>query len=260
MSTETITAGGSGQSGRSGAARRRPTVPVWGHATAESRRHLLLLLLALNSGAVDAIGLAILGGVFTSVMTGNMIFFGTSLAGGDGNTALRSVMAIVLFMAGSYVGARVTGRPVAGGPVWPPEVSRALLGEFCLGAVFAGCWWGAGAHPGEAMQWVMLGVDAVALGLQSSAILRFGVSGLSTTYMTGTLTTLVAALAHGQHPRHVASSMRLLTALVAGAVIALLVVRHAHPLVPLLTLVPVGLTLLLARTVDGSPAPARETT
>jgi uncharacterized membrane protein YoaK (UPF0700 family) len=36
----------------------------------------------------------------------------------------------------------------------------------------------------------LLALTALALGIQSAAIQRFGVLGLSTTYLTGTLTTL----------------------------------------------------------------------
>jgi uncharacterized membrane protein YoaK (UPF0700 family) len=44
------------------------------------RRQWLLVLLAVNSGAIDAVGYTMLGGSFTSVMTGNMILLGAIAA------------------------------------------------------------------------------------------------------------------------------------------------------------------------------------
>src|SRR6185369_17222366 len=46
-------------------------------------RHALILALAVNAGATDAIGFLALGGAFTSVMTGNLVLFGISAAEGD---------------------------------------------------------------------------------------------------------------------------------------------------------------------------------
>ena len=208
------------------------------------RRQGLLVLLAVNSGATDAIGFVALGGAFTSVMTGNIILLGIAASAEDGPLALRSALAIVLFMAGSFVGARIARTPHTGDPVWPRPVGRALGVELVLLLVVAAGWWVTGGHPSGPVQPFLLGVAAVALGLQSSAILRFGVSGLSTTYMTGTLTTLVAALAHGRHPRNVLPSAQIIGGLVAGAAAAALLIVHAPLVVPLVQVLPVAVALV----------------
>ncbi|WP_433073367.1 YoaK family protein [Dactylosporangium sp. CA-052675] len=207
------------------------------------RRHVALLLLAGNSGAIDAIGFVVLGGAFTSVMTGNMILLGIALPQADAALAVRSGLAIVLYMAGAYLGTRIAGQPRDDDPPWPRPVTWALLTELAFLAVMAAGWWAAGGHPHGNVQLLLLGADAVALGIQSSAILRFGVKGLSTTYMTGTLTGVVATLAQGRHPGQVAASARIMVSLIAGAAAAMLLVRHAPMLVPLLQLVPVGLAV-----------------
>ena len=87
----------------------------------------------------------------------------------------------------------------------------------------------------------------MALGIQSSAVLRFGVSGLSTTYMTGTLTTIVSALANGRHPRNALPSAQILIGLVVGAIVATVLAKHAAQTVPVLQLVPVGCALVVHR-------------
>jgi uncharacterized membrane protein YoaK (UPF0700 family) len=211
------------------------------------RRQGLLVLLAVNSGATDAIGFVALGGAFTSVMTGNMILLGIAATTEDGSLAIRSALAIVLFMAGSFMGARIARTPQPADPVWPRPVGRALGAELVLLLVVAAAWWAMGGHPSGQVQPFLLGAAAIALGLQSSAILRFGISGLSTTYMTGTLTTLVAALAHGRHPRNVLPSAQIIGGLVAGAAAGALLILHAPLVVPLVQVLPVALALVAAR-------------
>jgi uncharacterized membrane protein YoaK (UPF0700 family) len=137
-----------------------------------SRRHLALVLLAVNSGATDAIGIVSLGGAFTSVMTGNMVLLGLSASRGDGALSLRSGLAIVLYITGAFVGARIAGAPRADDPAWPRAVRNALCVQLAGEALFAAGWWAAGGHPSGVLQPVLLGISAVNLGIQSSAIMR----------------------------------------------------------------------------------------
>jgi uncharacterized membrane protein YoaK (UPF0700 family) len=215
-----------------------------GLSQALGRRHLALVLLAVNSGATDAIGVVSLGGAFTSVMTGNMVLLGLSATRGDDSLALRSGLALVMFATGAFAGARIAGAPRAHDPPWPRAVVAALCVQLAGEGVFAIGWWSAGGHPQGALQPVLLGISAINLGIQSSAILRFGVSGLSTTYLTGTLTALVASLARGEHPRNVIPSAQLLCGLIGGAALAAALARHAALAVPALQLIPVSYALL----------------
>ena len=122
--------------------------------------------------------------------------------------------------------------------------SQALCVEF---VIFLGCaigWWLTGSAPTGAVQLVLLAGNALALGVQSSSVQRFGVSGLSTTYMTGTLTTMIVRLTSGHRLRDVADSLQILGSLVVGAVIAAALADHAPVLAPLVQLVSVGVVLL----------------
>ena len=213
------------------------------------RRHCLLLLLAFTSGAIDAVGLVALGGVFTSVMTGNMIFLGAGLATGDQDAAARALIAISAFMAGAFVGARIAGSPRPGDACWPRAVSVALCVELLLLLGFSVVWWFSDATPGAETRLVLLAVDALALGVQSSAILRFGIRGLSTTYMTGTLTSVMSALAAGRHPSNWVSSAQILVSVVCGGGTAAVVHSSAPAAIPVLQFGPILLVLLLVRTV-----------
>lgn len=212
------------------------------------RRELLVALLATLSGATDAIGFLALGGAFTSVMTGNMVLLGLSAGTSDGALALHAAAAIVSFAAGVALGARIAGAPRPGDGPWPRAVTRALTVELALFTAFAIGWQAAGGEPSAgATQVLLLALTAVALGLQSGAILRFGLSGLSTTYLTGTLTTAVAALVRGRPLGDVAQQGRLLAGVIAGAGAGGLLATEAPRLAPLLQLALLGAVLVGAR-------------
>lgn len=217
-----------------------------------ARRNRLVTVLALHSGMTDAIGFVALGGAFTSVMTGNMVLIGIAASRPDGALALRAAAAVVAFASGCGIGARIAARRPAGTAttskeVWPAGVTRALRLQLALTVVFAAGWWGTDAHRGDGSQLALLVVNAVCLGLQSSAVQRFGVSGLSTTYLTGTLTTLVVTLATGGRTRDVALSARLLAALIVGAGIGALLAGHAQVLAPLGPLACLATVVVVAR-------------
>ncbi|SDE73457.1 Uncharacterized membrane protein YoaK, UPF0700 family [Blastococcus fimeti] len=207
-----------------------------------------MVALAVLSGATDAIGLMALGGAFTSVMTGNLVILGASASDTDGALAIAAGGAILAFCAGAALGARIAGSPEAGDPVWPRAVTAALAVEFVLFAGFAVGWWAAGADPGQVLRHVLLFALAAALGIQSSTVQRFGVSGLSTTYLTGTLTTVVIRLASGRGLREVRGSVQILLGLVVGAAAGtalLLVSPMATPALPLTALAAVLLVAVV---------------
>ena len=207
-------------------------------------RHALVVVLTLNAGATDAIGFLALGGAFTSVMTGNLVLFGISAAEGDGSLARHILTAVLCYIAGCVLGGRLAGTPAGDQPVWPRAVTLALSVEFVIFAGYATGWWLTGSAPTGSVQLGLLAVNALALGVQSSSVQRFGVSGLSTTYMTGTLTTMIVRLTSGHRLRDVADSLQILGSLVVGAVIAAALADHAPVLAPLVQLVSVGVVLL----------------
>jgi uncharacterized membrane protein YoaK (UPF0700 family) len=211
-------------------------------------RDRLVIALALVTGATDAIAFVSLGGVFTSVMTGNMVLLGMGLGRGEATVLEHTGIALAAFIAGTVLGARIAGAPRPGDAVWPGRLTVALATEFALFLAAAVCWWAVGSKPHGAVQSVLLMADALALGVQSSAVLRLNVSGLSTTYLTGTLTTLFQSLATNRRTAKSARPLGLLLALIAGAALgAVLAVRCpvATPLVALLILPGVMLTALV---------------
>ena len=212
-------------------------------------RQSLVVTLAVVSGATDAIGLLALGGAFTSVMTGNMVLLGVAASSTDGRLAASSGFAILAFCAGAALGARLAGSHQKGDGIWPRPVTTALAVEFVFVAGYAGGWWVSGADPGPGLSLALLLSTAIALGIQSSTVQRFGVSGMSTTYLTGTLTTVVIRLATGRGVREVWHSIEILLGLVAGAAAGTLLLLVTPLFAPVLQLVALGGVVLVAATV-----------
>lgn len=208
------------------------------------RRDRLVVLLAINSGATDAIGFISLGGAFTSVMTGNMVLLGVAAGTRNAALAAHSAAAIICFIFGGAVGARIAGQSDPTDTIWPSPVTIALRLELALLVIYAIGWESFGGHPHGPWAASLLGVNAAALGLQSSAILRFGVPGLSTTYLTGTLTSVVMRLTHGRSLREVLHSVQILIGLVIGASLGALLAVTLARAAPLVQLLSVGAVVL----------------
>jgi uncharacterized membrane protein YoaK (UPF0700 family) len=196
-----------------------------------------VLLLAVNSGVTDALGLLALGGAFTSVMTGNMVLTGVGTATTDWELVRLAAAAILCFSLGCAIGAVLAGTATPGDTLWPRPILVALSAQLGVTLLFAVGWWSTGTDPTEPLQLVLLATNAVGLGIQSSAVQRLGQSGLSTTYLTGTLTTLVVRLATGHRLGAVSASLQILSALVAGAVLGATLTTRLPVLAPVAQLV-----------------------
>jgi uncharacterized membrane protein YoaK (UPF0700 family) len=196
-------------------------------------RDALVVVLAFVSGYTDGAGFLALGGAFTSVMTGNMVLLGLNAGTGEWEGVGRAGGAILAFIAGAALGTQVAGVPAEHDLVWPRPVNRALLLELALFAAAAVGWFGTGGDPGTAVQFVLLLAFAVALGVQSSTVQRFGVSGLSTTYLTGTLTTAVIHLVSRRTVKGSGRNWRIIGALVAGAAAAAGIYQLWAPALPI---------------------------
>jgi uncharacterized membrane protein YoaK (UPF0700 family) len=177
--------------------------------------NLFFVLLALASGATDAFGYLRLGGTFTSVMTGNIVLFGVAAVRANGALVVRTTSAICGYLIGSGIGVRFAGETYSR---TPGRTVRMLLRiEFGLLLAYALAFQVSSWPTHSSVQAAMLGVAAVALGMQSSAVQSYQVSGLSTTFLTGTLTGVAIHLASGQPLRGTARSMMILAGLLGGA-------------------------------------------
>lgn len=231
-----------------------------------------VLLLALSSGAVDAMSFTGLGAVFASVMTGNLVLLGIAAVQAHLGPALAAAAAIVAYAAGVFGTAawlkrlrrrhdrraarrrpdqgRHTRRASAAGRQWAGRVRRALLVvPVAQAGVLAG-WLAAGGRPDATARILLLALSAFAMGAQSAGVNTLPLTGAATTYLTGTLTTLTTELATGGVPVTMRRRFAVLTAALAGAGMsaALIVwVRPAAPALPLAATLAVVLVLGLRR-------------
>ena len=116
-----------------------------------------------------------------------------------------------------------------------------LLVESVLLATFTAGWEITGAKPEGGAQLLLLTAAAVAMGMQSGVVAVMGIAGVSTTYLTGTLTTLIDALASpraaaGQATRAAPPPCARWSAARRSAVCSCATVPAAVPAVPLVTL------------------------
>jgi uncharacterized membrane protein YoaK (UPF0700 family) len=225
---------------------------------AEVARRLTLaaVLLTIGTGGTDVLSLTRLGGVFASVMTGNLVLLGLAAARASAALAGHTAVSIGGYGLGVATGARMIalapwrrpepGQRPAGPEGWPSMVTAALVLELVLLAVFAAGWELTGPHPAGAGQYLLLVTAAVAMGIQSAAVRGFGRGEYATTYLTGTLTSLIAGLVTPGTRRWPGwRQPGVLLALAAGALINGLLVTHAPAAVPAVIIAPLCLVLAL---------------
>jgi len=155
-------------------------------------RESMLLVLTLAAASVDAISYLGLGHVFTAMMTGNTVLLGLALAQGEVLAAVRSILALIGFAIGAFVGAIIVERE-SYPPEWPAAVTAALAFETIILAIFAANFTLFDGIRGG-MIYLLIILSALAMGVQSAAVRRLGVPGIATTYITGTLTSLMVDL------------------------------------------------------------------
>ena len=153
----------------------------------------MLLTLTWAAGNIDAISYFGLGHVFTAMMTGNTVLLGLALAQGEVLAALRSILALMGFSVGVFVGATIVERE-SQPPDWPHVVTHALAVETALLAIFTATSFLTGDARAAGVTYFLIFLLALAMGIQSAAVRRLGVPGIATTYITGTLTSLMVDL------------------------------------------------------------------
>ena len=206
----------------------------------------LLVLLTLTTGAVDASCFLHLGNVFSSVITGNLVLLGVAAATQSASLAIHSGVALAGYSAGVLIGAPIATRRARGGETWPLSVSVTLVAEFCVLAAFSVGWELTGGRPGSTAQALLIAALAVAMGIQSAAVRQLG--GMSTTYLTGTLTAVVTELVTRDRGPGFARSVGVLAAIVSGAVIGGVVAEHAPAWLPAAIMTPLAVVVIASIT------------
>jgi len=226
----------------------------------------MLLVLAWAAGIMDAV--AYLGlGVFTTMMTGNTALLAFAIARGELAPIAKAGLALAAFGAGTAIGALIAGRRRSRGE-WPSVVTEALACEGILLGVLTIVWHVAGPAPATGATGLLILSSGLAMGVQAAAVRSLGVPGVSTTYITSTLTTLSAELVGWTRPgeRGRAQRIRLLAAVFItyglGALVGGVLQSRASTLViwlPLISVVAVVVNALFRyRHEPFEPAPRGE--
>lgn len=153
----------------------------------------LLVLLAAASGYIDAVSYLAFGQVFTSNMTGNTVLLGMAIGQGTAGAASRSAVALAGYVVGVTAGSAIVDRGEQR-VVWPASVTAGLAAEALVLLALAVAAVVAGPTPSDALLFALIALAAVAMGIQSVAVRALGVSGVTTTYITGTWTSLVTSV------------------------------------------------------------------
>ena len=201
-------------------------------------REAVLMILTFSSGAVDAICFIAFTKVFTAFMTGNLVFLGIGAAGAfksNGPDLVRVGVVIAAFVVGVFIAARIVKRSrlsrIAG-----RGFSISLAGVLIAQLLFLAGWIAVSGDPSSTFATTLAAIEALAMGMQSSAVGSLEVKAVFTTAATATLINLSREAADRRvsdtDPGRMA---RILICLIAGATAGGLLLVHARTYAPALS-------------------------
>lgn len=186
---------------------------------------ILLTLLSLTTGLVDATSVLGLGKVFTANMTGNVVFLGFAAAGAPGFHWELYIIALTAFALGA-IGSGRLGRSFVKGSRrrWLVVSATVEAGLLWIAAVCAL------AAPSDTLPWLrytLIALVALAMGARNATVRQLNVPDLTTTVVTRTITGLAAdsRLAGGPGRNHGRRVRAILTLFVGAALGAFMVLR-----------------------------------
>lgn len=207
------------------------------------RSVMVVFLLCLATGSVDAVCFLALGEAFASVMTGNLVLVGIATGTADARLALYCGASILAYgvgcvLAGRFVRALRDRDDRA--RFWPDPVRVCLIIESAMLATVAIIWAALPSAPAGWGRLAFLCACSLSMAIQSVAVRNLGVN-VSTTYMTGAFTALLEALGgrrrFGVTERAAASGV---SGLILGALVGASCLHLLQPavfFVPLLAMV-----------------------
>ena len=203
---------------------------------------LLLVLLTIVTGLVDAVSYLALGHVFVANMTGNVVFLGFAVVDAEDFSVAASLTAIAAFLFGALAGGWLAGWQGAhrGRLLVTTLLIEALLVALALAASLLVSTQGG--------RYLIIVALSVAMGLQNAIARRLAVPDLTTTVLTLTLTGFAAdsALAGGTNPRPGRRTIATASMFLGAAIGALVLLRVSASAVLALTLALLLIVLTVA--------------
>ena len=183
---------------------------------------VLLLLLTVTTGIIDAVSILSLGRVFVANMTGNIVFIGFALAHAPGFSLVASLVALAGFLVGAGIGGLAVSHFGRHRGLLLRNVVAAQLVLLLAAALTLAA---AGPAFAPAVGDVAVALAGTALGMQNAAVRRIAVPDLTTTVLTLTLTGIAADL-RNHKPRVVLRRVLSVLAMLLGALGGALLVRN----------------------------------
>jgi uncharacterized membrane protein YoaK (UPF0700 family) len=230
-------------------------------------RDRLLVALSFSSGIYEAICFLSFGKVFTAFQTGNIVFLGVGLAGTRppaGPDPVGVVISLLAFALGAVLAVRIL-KAFNGDEevedddvfhVWPRRVSIALGVTLVVQIGFLAIWMT--TAPSTEVTYIMLGLNAFAMGVQMNAIRSLHVPGISTTAATATFITLATGTATWSHTARAARRLTgVIVSMAVGAFVGDWMLSHAHAYAPLVPVVVIAIVIAIASVVlrEQTPLP-----
>ena len=211
-----------------------------------SASSVAIIALSFAAGATDAFAFLALGGIFTANMTGNLILIGLFQRPSYLTTLLGALVAIVLFIVALVIGFATT-KPTGAAMAYR-RVFGLLLVTGVIQLLVALAWLALPTRGDFWMQCIFIAFSASAMAFQTVIAKRlFAATGLSTTYVTGSITSLVEDLVAGKSGVVQVIRTGSVLALVAGAFSGAAVIFFAMPLGAVLPVIGVIVALIAVR-------------
>jgi uncharacterized membrane protein YoaK (UPF0700 family) len=165
--------------------------------SAPRRPVLALIVLAIGTGATDAFAFLCLGGVFTANMTGNLILVALFQRAGYLMTLVGAGTAIVVFTGTLFIVYKATGPSPRSSEY--RRVKRGFGTVVLLQACVLAAWMILPQRSSVVIATTLIAVSAAAMATQTVITKRLATSsGVSTTFVTGTISSLMEELAEGK--------------------------------------------------------------
>jgi uncharacterized membrane protein YoaK (UPF0700 family) len=159
---------------------------------ASIERDVRLLMLAASAGSADGWSYFGLGHAFVANMTGNTVLLGIAVFQNHGDL-LHPAISLGCYAIGAVLGSLLTGKVQPA--VWSKAISWTLMLEALLLLAAEAGWIAIHLHIGHSPNLeLLLAALALAIGMQSGAMVRLNIPGIVTTYITGTWTTMLGGL------------------------------------------------------------------
>jgi uncharacterized membrane protein YoaK (UPF0700 family) len=157
-------------------------------AISDNTRDLLFVVLTSAAGSVDALSLFGLGGVFASALSGNTVVLGASLVQGESMRAYLGIIVFVGYILGAALAAFLLRQEIRSTVGWSTRVTRTLGIELILLlGLFLSTYLDSG------LVFLVL-LAAFSMGIQFICAKHVNRSGVVTTMITGTLSSLISRL------------------------------------------------------------------